>query len=232
MMIRGQKNSIVPAYLIILLMIFHLLSGCSGCSKSGRKFVTNNTKIEFADSENKVQNVSEIAGDNTVISSIDEIKDADNSNISIGDDVSGIVFSIVDGDTYDLLIDDNKKIRIRMEGIDAPETGMPFFHVSKNYLGKLSFNKKVKVHVTKLENKRFIGFSYLDDGTELSHEMIKAGLAWHFKNYNTDTDLSDLEIGARNGKVGLWKDNNPMPPWENRRLHRQGISTKDMYDQD
>lgn len=231
-MIIGQKNRFVPAYLIILLIILHLLSGCSGCSKSGRKFVTNNTKIEFADSENKDQDVSEIAGDNTVNNSINEIEDADNSNISIGDDVSGIVFSIVDGDTYDLLIDDNNKIRIRMEGIDAPETGMPFSQVSKNYLGKLCFNKRVKVHVTKLDNSRFIGFSYLDDGTELSHEMIKAGLAWHFKTYNTDADLSELEIKARNARVGLWKDNNPIPPWEIRSLHRQGISTKDMYDQD
>lgn len=229
-MIRGQKKSFVPAYLIMLLMIFHFLSGCSGCSKSGRKIVTNNTKLELVDRENEDQNNSEYSVDPSIINSVKEIEDADNIKISIGDDVYGIVFSIVDGDTYDILIEDNKKIRIRMEGIDAPETGMPFSQVSKNYLGKLCFNKNVKVHVTELDNKRYIGFSYLDDGTELSHEMIRAGLAWHFTKYNTDKDLANLEIEARDAKIGLWKDNNPMPPWENRRLHRQGISTKDLYD--
>jgi endonuclease YncB( thermonuclease family) len=229
MMIRGQKNRFVPAYLIMLLLIFHLLSGCSGCSKSGRKIVTNNTKLELVDSENEDQDNSENSVDPSIVNSVKEIEDANNIKNSIGDDVYGIVFSIVDGDTYDILIEDNKKIRIRMEGIDAPETGMPFSQVSKNYLGKLCFNKNVKVHVTKLDNIRYIGFSYLDDGTELSHEMIRAGLAWHFTKFNTDVDLSNLEIEARDAKVGLWKDNNPMPPWENRRLHRQGISTKDLY---
>ena len=230
MMIRGQKKSFVPAYLIMLLMIFHFLSGCSGCSKSGRKIVTNNTKLELVDRENEDQNNSENSVDPSIANSVIEIEDADNIKISIGDDVYGIVFSIVDGDTYDILIEDNKKIRIRMEGIDAPETGMPFSQVSKNYLGKLCFNKNVKVNVTDLDNKRYIGFSYLDDGTELSHEMIRAGLAWHFTKYNKDKDLAKLEIEARDAKIGLWKDNNPMPPWENRRLHRQGISTKDLYD--
>lgn len=229
-MIRGQNNSFVPGYLLILLMIFLFLSGCSGCSKSGRRIVTNNTKLELVDSENEDQYNSENSVDHPIVNPFEEIENADNIKFSIGDDVYGIVFSIVDGDTYDILIEDNKKIRIRMEGIDAPETGMPFSQVSKNYLGKLCFNKNIKVHVTKLDNKRYIGFSYLDDGTELSHEMIRAGLAWHFTKYNTDEDLGNLETEAREAKVGLWKDNKPLPPWEIRSLHKQGISTKDMYD--
>jgi len=230
MMTRGQKYSFVPAYLIMLLVIVHLLSGCSGCSKSGRKIVTNDTRLELVNSENEDQNNSVNSVDTTIINPVKEIEDANNSKISIGDNVYGTVYSTVDGDTYDLLIEGIKTIRIRMEGIDAPESGMPFYMVSKNYLGKLCFNKNVKVHVTKLDGTRYIGFTYLDNGTELSHEMIKAGLAWHFTKYNTDEDLSNLEIEARVAKIGLWKDNNPMPPWENRRLHRQGISTKDLYD--
>ena len=70
----------------------------------------------------------------------------------------------------------------------------------------------------------------MEDGTELSHEMIKAGLAWHYKKYNSDTVLSDLEIEAKELKKGLWVNENPMAPWTNRSLHRQGISTKDSFD--
>ena len=114
-----------------------------------------------------------------------------------------------------------------MEGIDAPESGMPFYRVSKNYLGQLCFNQNVSVHINKIdEHGRYICFTYLEDGTELSHEMIKAGLAWHYKEFNSDEDLSKLELEARNAKIGLWSDNEPMPPWLNRKLHRQGISTQ------
>jgi micrococcal nuclease len=117
-----------------------------------------------------------------------------------------------------------------MEGIDAPEKGMPFYRVAKNFLGKLCFGKYVRLEVTGKDNHgRTLAFSYLDDGSELSHEMIKAGLAWHFKKYSTDSVLSNLEIEARNSKLGLWAENNPMPPWEDRRLHREGISTKDSF---
>jgi len=139
----------------------------------------------------------------------------------------GKVIKIIDGDTYDLLIAGNQTLRIRMDGIDAPERGMPFYKVSKNYLGTLCFNKQVKFILTGKDNHdRYLGFSYLEDGTELSHEMIKAGLAWHFKKYNSDKELADLEIRARKLKKGIWSETNPMAPWENRKLHRQGISTK------
>ena len=153
-----------------------------------------------------------------------------NNTLSKGDYVSGKVVSIIDGDTYDLLLKGNRKIRIRMEGIDAPEKGMPFYKVSKKYLAQLCFNKKVSLDITGIDgHDRFLGFTYLEDGSELSHEMIKAGLAWHFKKYNSDTILSNLEIEAKNLKKGLWVNENPMAPWTNRSLHRQGISTKDSF---
>jgi micrococcal nuclease len=144
--------------------------------------------------------------------------------------LSGKVIGIIDGDTYDLLIPGNQKIRVRMEGIDAPEKGMPFSKVSKSYLGSLCFNKIVRISITgKDSNNRYIGFTYLEDGTELSHEMIKAGLAWHFKKYYSDADLAELETEARNAKRGLWSEKDPMSPWENRKLHKSGISTKDSF---
>lgn len=143
----------------------------------------------------------------------------------------GKVVAIIDGDTYDLLVNGNQTVRIRMEGIDAPERGMPYYQVAKKHLSDLCFSKLVKFIPTKEpdSHNRLIGFTYLDNGVELSHEMLKAGLAWHFKKYNSDQDLSELEIKARNSRIGLWQNENPMPPWNNRKLHRQGISTKNMY---
>lgn len=143
---------------------------------------------------------------------------------------SGKVIAIIDGDTYDILLDGNKTVRIRMEGIDAPEKGMPFYKKAKHYLAALSFGKNIRLEILDTDSRgRKIAFSYLEDGTELSHEMIKAGFAWHFKKYNHDSDLAELELKARELKIGLWADKSPMPPWKNRSLHRNGVSTKDSF---
>jgi endonuclease YncB( thermonuclease family) len=144
--------------------------------------------------------------------------------------IVGKVIKIQDGDTYDLLREDKTTLRIRMEGIDAPEKGMPFYRVSKKYLGELCLNQTIKVlKMSEDHHGRTVAYSFLDDGRELSREMLKAGLAWHYKEYNSEEELSDLETEAQNAKRGLWVYDNPMSPWENRQLHRKGISTKDMF---
>ena len=145
---------------------------------------------------------------------------------------TGKIIGVLDGDTYDILLAGNQTIRIRMEGIDAPEKGMPFYQKSKKYLSDMCFNKKIKLVITGVDSHgRKLAFGYLADGRELSHEMIKAGLAWHYKKFNSDLDLAQLEVEARMAKIGIWSTNNePMPPWENRELHRNGISTKDSFD--
>lgn len=147
------------------------------------------------------------------------------------ENATGKVVGIIDGDTYDILLEGNKTVRVRMEGIDAPEKGMPFYKAAKKHLSDLCFSKQVTLKNTGTDNHdRTLAFSYLEDGTELSHEMLKAGLAWHFIKYNSDSDLAQLETEARNAKIGLWSIDNPMPPWDNRALHRNGVSTKDSFD--
>jgi len=147
-----------------------------------------------------------------------------------GQKISGKVIKIIDGDTYDLLTDDKKTIRVRMEGIDAPEKGMPYYKASKKHLGSLCMNQRIEV-VSTGEDKygRTLAFSYLSDGAELGHLMIEAGMAWHFKKYNDDEDLAALEIEARKNKTGLWAENCPIPPWEVRRLQREGMSNDEIY---
>lgn len=144
-------------------------------------------------------------------------------------EITGKVIKILDGDTYDLLTADKQTLRIRMEGIDAPEKGMPFYRVSKNYLGSLCFQKEVMAKIKETDvHGRLVADTYID-GKEMGQEMIKAGLAWHFKKYSSDEILANLEIEARNNKKGLWVDPRPIAPWEIRRLHREGISTKDSF---
>ncbi len=145
--------------------------------------------------------------------------------------VSGKVVKILDGDTYELLIERDSTIRVRMDGIDAPERGMPFSKKAKEYLGDLCQGQIVKVYCVESDRYgRILSFSYLEDGRELSREMLKAGYAWHYKEHNSDPELAALEEEARQEQRGLWRDKHPMAPWENRRLHRRGVSTKGMFE--
>jgi len=54
----------------------------------------------------------------------------------------------------------------------------------------------------------------MDKGLNLNRELVKAGLAWWRWKKTDDTSYGDLEETARSMKIGLWKEEDPMPPWE------------------
>lgn len=153
-----------------------------------------------------------------------------NSKAQANNQLVGLVVGVMDGDTYDLLTENKRKIRIRMHGIDAPEKGMPFNKVSKKFLSDLIFNKKVSIIITDEDKHgRVVAKTFTPDGKECGEELLKAGLAWHYKKYNSEKKLAELEIEARRKKIGIWSEPNPIAPWEIRKLHRKGISTKSKF---
>jgi endonuclease YncB( thermonuclease family) len=136
-------------------------------------------------------------------------------------EINGKVLMVIDGDTYDVITNQHTKYRVRMEGIDAPEKGMRFYKESGNYLSSLCLGNQVSVRWSKSDrSKRLIAFTYLSDGRELSHEMIKAGWAWHFTKYNRDPDLAALQRAASLRRLGLWVDANPVAPWDYRKSRK------------
>lgn len=161
------------------------------------------------------------------ISTIDSLQENDiESNI---EENQYKVIGIIDGDTYDIL-KNNTSERIRIDGIDAPEKGMPFYKVSKKYLSNLIYGKFVTIEFEKKDRYgRWVGRGFIDK-LDISEEMIKAGMAWHFKKYSDSEILSNLEVEAKNNKFGLWREPNPLEPWEVRKLHKNGISTKERFE--
>ena len=130
---------------------------------------------------------------------------------------SGNVVKIIDGDTYDIILD-GKQTRIRMFGIDAPERGMDYYKASKQYLGELCMNQVLHLDIVNTDRYgRIVAKSFLADGRELGAEMIRAGMAWHFKRYSDDEVSATLETTARENQVGLWSISNPTPPWDYRK---------------
>jgi len=131
---------------------------------------------------------------------------------------TGTVVKIIDGDTFDLLTDDKKKmIRVRMNGIDCPERKQDFYKVSKDALAGYIFQKEVMLISTGRDrNRRMIAIVFCNE-ENINLAMIRNGYAWHYKKYSADSSFAKAEKQARSRKKGLWKMNNPVPPWEFRK---------------
>jgi endonuclease YncB( thermonuclease family) len=135
------------------------------------------------------------------------------------------VVSIEDGDTIIVLVADNRTYKIRMAGIDAPEGGQAFGDRSRQILSDDIFDKQVTVEWSKTDKYRRIVGKVLLNGSDVCLEQVKAGMAWHYKYYQSEQSpedrklYADAEVEARAAARGLWNDVNPMPPWEFR--HRR-----------
>jgi len=58
------------------------------------------------------------------------------------------------------------------------------------------------------------------DGMNANEELLKAGLAWHYKTYDKNPAWAQYEVTARERKKGLWFQPNAIPPWEWRKGRR------------
>ncbi len=125
------------------------------------------------------------------------------------------VIAVSDGDTFTGRTENNEEVRFRIQGIDAPELSQPFSRKSKNYLSNLIHGKRVRIQVQRAEDGfgRPVVYAFTPDNLDVGAEMIKAGMAWHFKKYDNSDYYAKLEKEAREGKVGLWRDLHPVAPW-------------------
>lgn len=70
------------------------------------------------------------------------------------------------------------------------------------------------IHVqSKDRYRRYISNVIYDDSLSLCHELVKSGWAWHYVRYSKDKTLQAMEDKARQSKIGLWQDANPVAPW-------------------
>ncbi|WP_269686008.1 thermonuclease family protein [Flavobacterium lacustre] len=125
------------------------------------------------------------------------------------------VIGVKDGDTFVILFEGKEQV-VRFAHIDCPEKKQPFGKKAKYFVSDICFGKNIKlIHENKYDRyKRLIAEIILEDGTNLNKELVKQGLAWHFKKYSDNLEYSNLEIEAKNYRIGLWSEENPIAPWE------------------
>lgn len=140
--------------------------------------------------------------------------------------LEGRVIGVHDGDTVTLLIEGNQQVKIRLAQIDAPESDQAFGQRSKQSLSDMVFNKNIRVEKETIDKYgRTVGTIFVD-GLDANREQVKRGMAWVYRQYLHDQSLLQVEDEARRSKVGLWSDQNPMPPWEYRHGGKNGNITK------
>lgn len=128
--------------------------------------------------------------------------------------IIGKVIAITDGDTFKLLTKDSTLIKIRLANIDCPERKQPYSAKAKQFVSDAIFNKTVTLNVLKKDRyRRYISNVIYDDSLSITHQLLKNGLAWHYRKYSNDSLLQALEDIARKDKLGLWQDENAVAPW-------------------
>lgn len=129
-------------------------------------------------------------------------------------DFNGKVVKVIDGDTVDILT--NKKIRVRLLDIDAPERRQAYGNASRKYLASLIAGKTVYVKENKKDiYQRTLGVIYLKQ-VNINAKMVENGFAWayRFKGVASNKNMEKLELKARQNKKGLWKDKHPIALWD------------------
>ena len=145
---------------------------------------------------------------------------------ALADTLTGKVVKITDGDTFYILDANYKEHKIRLAGIDALERKQAYGLASRKHLLSIVAGKQVTIEYKKRDRYGRIVGKVLVDGIDACLAQVKAGFAWHFKKYEHEQSPRDRELyaesenQARTGRLGLWRESNPIPPWEHRRLYR------------
>lgn len=132
--------------------------------------------------------------------------------------LTGRVVRVADGDTVTLLDSSNTQYRIRLEGIDAPESHQAFGTQSKKNLSDMVFDREVTVVYQKTDQYGRLVGKITVDGKDINLEQVQAGMAWHYKEYQREQAPEDRELyakaedEARSARRGLWRDPDPVEP--------------------
>jgi len=128
--------------------------------------------------------------------------------------VTGKVVGVHDGDSITVLAAENVQIKVRLEGIDAPELKQPFSTQSKEAMSDMVFGKVVTLQVSGKDRYGRTLAVVMVDGLNANLELVRRGLAWRFERYSQDAALLAAQNEAKAAKRGLWADSEPVPPWE------------------
>lgn len=128
---------------------------------------------------------------------------------------------VLDGDTVVVLLDgQTEPVRLRVDGIDAPERCQDGGEAARDALIGLALRKAVQVEGEAIDvYGRLVGRLTLE-GVDLGAEMVRSGMAWAWRFQSGRGPYARLQREARLARRGLFgAQQEPMAPALFRRFH-------------
>ena len=128
--------------------------------------------------------------------------------------LKGKIVRVSDGDTVVVLDSTNTQHRVRLDGIDCPEKGQAFGKKATDFVKNITSKSEFVTIVWKKKDRygRILGYLIVDE-VNVNKELLRNGLAWHYKHFNKDKELADLEQQAKDKKLNIWSESNPIEPY-------------------
>jgi endonuclease YncB( thermonuclease family) len=113
------------------------------------------------------------------------------------------VIRIADGDTLEAIpVGEARPIRIRLQGVDAPELGEVFSREAMALVRTLLFDQRVRVDGRGIDRYGRLIARLIRGDVDASVHLVRAGLACHAYAY--DAALAREESQARAAHAGFW----------------------------
>jgi endonuclease YncB( thermonuclease family) len=136
--------------------------------------------------------------------------------------LAGKVVGVSDGESLTLLTPARTELKIRLDGIDAPERDQPWGARSKEALSAQVYGRTVAVRSAGRDRYGRTLAVVSTGGAEVNAAMVRGGAAWAYRQYLKDDRLIRLEGEARAARRGLWAlpAAQTTPPWDWRAAQR------------
>ncbi len=138
---------------------------------------------------------------------------------------TGRVVAVSDGDTITVLhAETNQAVKVRLYGIDAPEKNQNFGAQSARLTKELVMHEDVTVEEFDIDRYgRTVGIVTVAN-TTVNEKLVENGLAMIYPQYCKITKCDSWakkQGAARVKKVGIWQDEDIIPPWDFRKQSRK-----------
>lgn len=144
--------------------------------------------------------------------------------------IEGKAVGVSDGDTITILTQEKQQIKVRLYGIDCPESHQDYGQKAKQFTSGLVFGKTVDLETVDQDRYgRSVGVVKVE-GKTLNEELLKNGFAWFYGQYCKRPECGQwkqYEEQARSSNTGLWAGKDPVAPWDFRHGNKAGQERKE-----
>lgn len=131
-------------------------------------------------------------------------------------ETNATVTAVIDGNTLEVLTENKERYKIMLAGVDSPELTQAYGETAKKHLEKLLLRKEVTVKFEGKDRKgNYLAVVFKGD-VDARISLLKEGLAWTSEK-DPLPELETYRVTAQEKGKGLWREENPTPPWIYRR---------------